>query len=819
MTLFDPLYSPFKGLRTYTASSGIPPGYWKEAKNIRVDTQAIALRLGQTLVLNASSLSATSCVGSHLVVYGTVAYYYVALNFSGTVRIYVNQYTIATSTWGGFVEVTAASGQYGNTRMSLATRGLFSFTTVSGQYTSEPITIVQNGVDTPRVIKGTTVANAAAISAPTDVTSYKPVFGFAANLDITAASTATNSTGARFAASTTGSVAHWLWTFTTPTVGDTAQLVKDSGNISLANSKQFIILANASSEDLINGCKWELVTASGGPFTIHDPSVGLNTLVSSETDIPGVRMYGFSVQEHAGSISQVRGVKLTVTNAGITTGGTIAIYGFHAGGKVPGFAQYGLAYRHSVSQCESAGIVYDFPSQAADLTTVWGATTPPTAVQDQKFSYPLSESFYYQVTVPVLRSNSTDRDAGVDNADLYRKDPGENQFLLVESLIQAAYAGSWAYSANFTNARYNYSDTVDSEFRDDRYTLPSDFNESIPISSSGLSSNNRTYFGTNKVSSNPFNSVKVSQYGFPCRFSAQPNPDQLFDTSFLAEFDTDEIVAGFKASSSSFIGNSQIYAYTSKGTYSIDGPIIRRISSVGSIAGHSIAESQGRMFWLDQDLSIRRSDGSISDISRLRIDDLLTGATATDKISAAFHRDRYYFAYSGGVLVWSELLQDWESLDVPGVQPIVFLPWRVNNESKLYFTSANGSLYQYEAGTTDASAQILISLQTPDFHGPSWERIEAGQTKIVCSDKNSETMTVLYTAQSPTGTQTGTINLDAGGSETTLWRQDKQSTGGDTGITGCSLNVKLSATLEGPFVIQAIVVDKLKGTRGVGHSA
>ena len=817
LPLFDAIKAPYRGLRTYPDSSAIPAGYWKDARNIRVDKGAIDLRGGETVDV-AGPTNADACYGSCIYEFGLYVYYYVAVHISTdgatVVRLYINQYTISAGTWGGWAEVTAASGAYGNTRMT-ATTDLFTFTPVDSR-SSEPTVVVQNGTDSPRLLLATQTATIAAIDAPVAHETHKPTFGFSATYYVSAASTATNSAGARFAASQSNG--SYLFTFTTPTAGDTALIALDAGTVDFSAGKQAIMIIDIGNcgEAAINSCKWEL-RSGASYYVIHDPENGVDSLVSTETDIPGIRMYGFAIDSLEGALTAVDALRLTVVHTNITAGATMRVGAIQAGGQVPGFAEYSISYGNTATMTESPGVVYRTPTQAVTLVEAFVAGTIPDVFNLADFHYPLSEVFYYKVTLPTIRPSTTLRDAGVNTIYIYRKDPGETVGIYTNEYSCGTYSAGWAYAGGYASAaKVDQTENAAGWTRDDSREMPDAFNEPVPKGSCGIYAGSRQYVGTNKQSGKPYNVVKVSDKGEAFRFRSIPDLGND-NSGYMAELEGQEVVKGFLSSSSSLLGNQNVYCFSTKSTYTIAGSRFLRISSIGCRAAQSIAEKRGRMFWLDNDISVRGSASSIENLSRGRIDDILNAATSTSKMSGEIWKDRYYLAYSGGVLVWSDLLGDWESRDTPGVQPVKLLAWQVNGQSYLKFTSSTGSLYVYESGTTDAGAQIAFLMQTPDMHGRNWNRATVEKPSVVCSDVNSEDMTVTFTASSPAGTQAGTLSLDSGGSETITWREAKRSTGGPMGLSGASLNVTFSATIPGPFTVKGLQIHNVEENAGIGR--
>ena len=807
----------------------MPPGYWVDARNIRVDSGAIKLRGGQTELVDNSSLSGT-CVGSAVVEYGSNTYLFTALSISGAVRIYYNVYT---GSWGSAVEVTAASGFFGNSRLAVPASGFVSFTKVYSK-TDGLCVIAQDGSSDPRVIKLSAIAagNArkiSAVPAPQEIGGFSPSFGITDFLGVHEGSATTITSGAgTFAVTQTGTPSQW--NFTTgagPMVdGDYAQILAGTNPFTLDDARQVFVIAEVSSDSIFDSTKWELIGATDD-VTLHDPENGIDNVVSVETNTPGLRVYAFPIGEFApservpgsGGAGTIAGLKITCTNTNTPLSATATIYSVCTGGRVPGFAEYSQTWYCSGSMTESPEVVMKNLTQGATHNEMFAGAA--TALPED-FKLPLSDALFYRVQQQFLAPDTALRDAGVDYVRFYRRDPGETRRTYVSQIETCEYTSSWVYVSPYTaTARQaTTADIVAPEDKETERVSPDAFNEPAPIGQAALWASSRHYVGTFKASSSePKSVVKVSELDQPFRFASIPR-DDIRDSAFLAQLNGEEVIRSFHAVSSSVIGSSSVYCFTNQALYSIDGTLIRRLSSIGSVAGASVSEHTNSLFWVDQNLSVRKSQGVIQDLSRLRIDDLLTAATGTDKLHGVIHRDRYYLVYSGGVLVWSDLLGDWESRDTPGVQPVNLLPWRVGNTAKLYCTSSNGSLFEYESGTTDDGSQINIVLQTPDMHGDAWNRITVGAPSVVCSDVNSEALAVTLASVAPIISQVGTMSLDAGGSETTTWREAKiTATGGKMGVSGAAVNVKFEATIPGPFTIKALGLHDADKRSGIGRDS
>lgn len=819
ITLFD-AQVPYRGLRTSVDATAVPNGYLTSAQNIRYDDRTLRLRSGQTLLANASSLSGT-CIGSTIVTNNSFTYYFIALNVSGSVRIYCDRWN--GSSWNGsWVEVTASSGKYGNTRMTAPSTGFVIFDTVYD--TEEGLCVIaQDGTSDPRIIKigqSSPIASGSAriiktIAAPESSSGLTPVFGFSSKFNPALSTDSISSSGTSLAWTAPGSPKYWTLTVAGSTAGDYSQIGQTS-MLGINGGGQLVFLVEMSSETFINSCKWEII-GSLGNYTIHDPANNLDNAVVVESNIPGYKLLAFSLGGASppywgggGSIvGTMNAIRVTVSSPSIVSGATLNVHGIFTGGRVPGTTQYAVTWRNSNSFTESPPVVLPVSVEGGGKAYLTGSAQ--SSIPDD-FRIPISTAIYYTPYVSVTAPPQSLVDLGVDHIRVYRREPGESTYTYSGQTQCAEYSGSaWVYSSPFTSSNLNgvYVDTVPSYDRDEDKIAPGDFNQAVPIGRAAHWAGSRYYVGSFKASSSERKSVVyVSDEKHPFRFRTIGSGDP--ESGFSAQLDGEEEVRAFISSSASVIGSATVYCFSDRATYAIDGPLIRRVSGIGCVAPTAIAENQGRIFFLDQNRQVRMMQSNITDLSRGRVDNILTGASSVDKAVFVFHRDRLYISYLDGstrkLLVWSEIIGDWESIDVCGVQPTFPLIWRSGFDAKLYFASPDGSLYEHESGTQDAGSDIAWQLTSPFLHTSKWDKFTLRGLSIVASDVNSKTATTTYTAMAnlsgDVSSATGTINLDSTTSQ--FHRRDKDANGNDPAVSGGACKVSISGTNASPFRIYGI---------------
>lgn len=794
----------FRGYRSRPHPIAVPAGFFSDSQNLRWESGALSLRGGQSAI--ASGPGSGTFLGGTFVSAGDNVVRLFAMNVSGTVRLYYQVYN--GSSWGSATEATASSGKYGNTRMSPPTSGYVTFTPVWSEYGQLDV-LAQNGIDAPRLwnFNNTYTAKVESITAPKELSAFSPRFSAKGNLNITAASTATNSTGARFAASTTGTPQYWLWTFTTPTVGDTAEMVCDAVTVDCSSSNQVWLIAESSEDSVFDNCKIE-INQGGTRYTVHDPQNGKDNLVKVPTQDSNIWVYGLPVGDHAAgnNINAVKGLRFTVQNAGITAGATLKVYSVCASGRVPGLAQYAVSWRNSGSRAESPSVVLPLNPEADGVTGIWGATLSPLPAE---FRLPFSELLDYQVSVPVMAPTSSMRDSGVDYIDVWRKDPGEDGFYYVYESQAATYSGSWAYTGSYTSTalRGDYSDNLPTWAKSSIKRAPDAYNEPVPIGQAASFAAGRLYVGSSTGSSHTSALLMVSHRDFPYRFRRIADPEDTGSSGFSAKLSSGERITAFAATSGDQRG--PVYCFTDKGVWAVNPPLVYKVSEPGCFSCTGASSFGGSVYYVSTDATLRRiSSAGNEDLSRYKVDDL--DSADLSKTTVCGHQDRVFVSFNDGtdkVLVYNLALGEFEGYDLPGEGAKQILPYQFGGVNWIVSTASDGDFFRYGYGTLDGATQIPFILAPGEISGPGFERTKVGGSNLFCTDKDGEVLSVSYQASKPASTVTGLVSLDSSGSESKVWRRDKTSSGTDAAVGGASVYVSLSGTIAGPFTIFGWTVD------------
>lgn len=850
-----------------------PEPFWRQLENLRQDDGTVYLRPG-TVALQGNAPSAGTFRGGWIGVcpgYGgsfsqtNVAL--VAMEESGEIRIYKSHLNV---TWQAWTEVTAASGKFGDTRLTAGTHvhfrqvedayGLTSVIASGGRASALRIDL-----STPTATSNI-VARCEAITAP-PVSQYEPIAGFGAELTLIdpggGAATTASDTGTSFTAAA-GSATSAFWSFTlaaTATAGDSAVIYNDTTlDISVANAKQLLMVCQyvGNEEPWWTRMRVEAVYGATPSYvTVYDPGTDRNEIVRVPVGIDQERsgrteLVAFPIEDLAGTIgSELRGIRLTVLSTFTPTGGTssaLRIFQLGVGGKVPGNSQYGVAFEnggspyggYTGSRCESPGVVLP-PMRGKQHSVRTG-----DSVDVQSYNLPLDERIFYSVQVPIVAPNSTDGGRGVNYYNIFRKDPGSNYYYLASSTEVVAYsAPNWETvsgifgSASAWGGKDTVADTVDHFSLDPSKVLPDAFNEPIPIGGQMAYANRRLYICTQGVptSGNSTNAVMVSDEDAPYRFRRITTFDgDPLDSVQGFEARLDDRVTAVRAASASGIGTTTVYVWTVSSLWAVDGYQVRRIASRGTFSPWSVAESDGMLVWLDQSRNIVTMDPTIRSISRYRIDEDMDAIPAARiaYVSSAFHRDRMFFAHSATgqtdnlvsevfALAW----QEWEAQDTfaSAKGPCQYLTWHTTgDETFLVYFASNGTLWKAEDPTvlTDDGNQIAFILETPYFTSPNFRaKVGLGQVSVICTDKASESLTTqrfpLTPAVAATVEDTGTINIDV--STALAWKVDKNATtGGPVKVNGAAVYLRVTGTLSGPFAIRAMSV-AVDGFEGWGASA
>lgn len=814
----------YRGLRTSIDPSVVPEGFLTTAQNIRIDSGIPEIRAGSTLVSD-TAFSSENCVGAGFFQSGSNVYYLFAiddgLNAANSVEVYWNIYN--GSTWGTFATTNKAlnNTKYGDNRMYAPSDGYVTFTGVPGR-TGTRYVVIQNGRDEPRIVDLSQLASGSppatgamvfnSISALTQGGSISPEFGIEDFLDVTASTPTHTETDANFAWADTGSPKYWtLTTSGAIAAGETALIHAASATVDLRNSDQIWLIYSGWAGDrvLTSKLKWEIRDNNGSPgfHTIHDPANGLDGAFTVNLK-DGYKILSFPVahlNENASSVEmdEITGFRVTASqplDAGDLSGGGLLLYAVVASGRVAGGSQYQISQYHSGADYESPSVVLPNPVEGAGLRSLFG-TTDVNLFSDTKL--PIDPLLHYSVKVPTFAPTSTDRDRGVDYVRIYRKEPEEGEFYYVDQVQTAGYSSGWSYQSPYSAAGElkTYTDQVPYWAKNSTIIAPGAFVEEPPIGQACEFFAGRLAVGLTTASPK----IKLSDRDYPFRFrSLAIGADE---PGFESVLDSDSNVTAIVGGSASVIGGGFIYVFTKRNLYQVSDVYVNKIASLGTQSSESVAIDNNRLYFVDQDLQVRVLAGGIEHLSRYSVDNkILEGTNLVRWDGKLYARNS-----TTSTLIYSDGISDWVSEDTNSLNPLKFMRWDYLGESKLFFVSTKGKLYQYESGATDAGTEITMTLETPEYHTPGYEQIRAVGTQVVCDTQTGETLTTTLTSKFPAVTSTGTIDLDEAGD--TVWRKDNAS-GLDTGVRGCSIKAKITGTLEYPFKLYSWKIKTDVGGRG-----
>lgn len=798
------LFPGFRGLRTALDPTIIGNGYFTKSQNLRFDSGVASVRAGSTLAVN-NSFSTETCVGAGLFKFGGNVYYLFAMDDgagnANSVEVYWALFN--GSTWGSFATTDKIlnNTKYGDNRMYTPADGYVTFTGVPDRDGVRYV-VIQNGIDTPRVIdlnvitSGNPPATGAMVFHEIDTLdqagSQAPQFGANGFLDVTASTPTHTESDANFAWADTGTPKYWtLTTSGTIAAGETALVYTASDVVDLTDSDQIWLVYNgwASDKVLTSKLKWELRDGSGNYHVIHDPANGVDSAFTVNLK-DNIKILSFSVSAlnqnaSAGDMDDIRGFRVTAAQPLASTdlsGGGLLLYAVVASGRVPGGAQYQISPYHSTARYEGPSVVLPNPQEGSGLRQIFG-TTSHNLPED--FTLPIVPELFYQVEVPVYAPTTTDRDRGLDSVRIYRQDPNESDFYLIDTVTTASYSGSWAYASPFTAAGelQTHTDVIPTWLKDYTTYAPGAFVEAPPI---GLAS---AYFaGRLAVGMSTEPKIKVSDRDFPFRFrsvaigSGEPGYESVIDNGFPTA-----IYAG----SASVIGGGFAYVFTKRGLYQIADTYVQKVASIGTLNQYTVDADDNVFYFVDSDLQVRRMSGGIAHLSRYRVSDKVTANSTLQRWGGKL----YVRNSATSTLVYSDGLEDWESEDTNSLSPSFYLRWNFYDDSKLFFVSNRGVLYQYESGATDAGTQIMFSLKTKEYVSGNYNEFRSTGNYVLCDAQSSETLTTTITSKSPVVSSSGTVNVDGSG---LVWKKDSNS-GKDTGVRGIAISHEIGGTVQYPF--------------------
>jgi hypothetical protein len=755
---------------------------------------------------------------------------------------------------------TGLDGAYaGNTRFP--TDGDVVFSPSHNPVSGDDFVIVQNGTDYPRVIQGTSEAGALVtihqpVVPPNAPNSLQAVLTWPV---VTQMSTTTNVSGTAYhylQLSQSGSDETPIVTFVATATGSSFPTINwaltGGTGQNLANSRYLIFLCQSGTTpatstpymwNQIQVCAQDGTTPAGGPDNVHMYPVWTPaTSQYAPVYIPDIdpndptkfavafSLAGLDLTQPA--FTNFQQVTLFYGAYGISTavptvGTTCKILAICGDGVVPGSSQYGISYGASGSGAESYGQLI------TNLTTQ--TVKAPQGSPYASIKIPNSPLLYYDANVSFQNVSAGQIQNGVDQVGIYRMDPGEFVYDLVAYYRTASFTpgtpGSWN-TAN-ANAILTYSDTTPTNGKNPTVVWPDAYQQCIPIGNSMVSSNSRLYVGGVASGTSSPNSVWISRFQNPFRFSTQiafltaSQPD--LSSAATVQF-AGEQVTGLVPVTGTLVGVDTVLAFTNTNGYLLEGSDSVSLSRPArTMQGHgcpypaTITNHLGTTFFVDNEQQVRSyRNGQTTRISRMKIDDKLTTYSLAES-SMAVMLDGIYLAVkppSGSqytnLLRYDEALQEWMEDALASGDAKRLMTMKCVTPSVIYAFSDAGNVYQleYPGQILDDATPIVATMKSGAIHNGMWQRVYSQRVGLVGdsgSGLSALTVTRTWMDKWNNAGNDGTISL-AADTRSNAWIWESVNLPGTSspilpGGQGLAVQVQVQGNLPGGYNIYSLVMD------------
>ena len=846
MTLFSPAV-PYRGMKSKPHATTLGEGEWQLVNGFRYDDGTFRVRDGITALTASASGSGATYLGSAALTLNGVNYMFAAYAISGSVQIF------RCSSSGTWTEMTGTNaggaGDSDNLTYDITNR----FTTTTARVTFSVVRdtdespvynlgslngaleylVIQNGVEAPRIWTNVNLVSPTRvgvvvphvpISLPQNRTQAAKVkLKWPAYLTCSGATMPTytvSDADVTISATGTSPNNHTQATFTYAT--DNGDWVKMDWQtaltpIDLSSSKQLAFIYDTTNPLIWQYLKVEISEDDATYTTVYDPTNVAYSYQLVEMDDVG-KMYAIAFpidQITSTSRDAVDWIRLTwVGNARVTTDSTITlnIYAIAGTGQVTGQCQYAISYFNSSSRAESPSLIIKTYEQQK-VSEIGGRD-----INDARI--PNSDLFFYNYSINALNPATTDIRAGVDTLKIYRRDPGESQFTLLNHWFQLATwttgAGNgWAFSSGSQYSTVTFTDTYTIDQKIATIVKPDALHKVIPVSGAQIGASGRLFCGNVLEYAGQiqrYGEVWFSEKNFPFRFRAalryfedgMPDPRSANSVSFAGETIKGFTKTGGGSGETIWVFTTNwLYLLSGQDSYSLGSP--QPAGQHGTPAERSIVSYQNSVWYIDNEKQLRVfTPGGTQTPSRGAIEDKFYDSADISTASAVYYRERLYVAYkpNGGsansqVVCFNDKLGFWE-FDDALPSPVTAEALHVFNDSntlKLYAFASNGKVYRYEdsSATQDLGANISTSMTGPYIHDDMWNQFAMNEFELVMDDVASGTVTTNRTAMNDGSTAAGVFDVDV--STNQVWRLDVTSSGGRPSVNGVAIQPSLTGSL------------------------
>lgn len=848
IVLFDCHDFGILGLNTRNSGIALPAGIWKGINNWRWCGEGpLRVRDGLGVTLGTIGSTGTPCGLETLNIAGTPTHF--AANREGSETLIYKSTDAVTWT-----EITAASGQYGNTRFTTAGNVFFEVAR-HPDAPSTDLVVIQNGTDTPRVYDGSNVVKHEAITADEKGAKMKLTLTLAGYATIyNSAGTTCTATGvtnqADFYMADVGGSSTNNYISMRATGGGGGVAINDIARCVTsawgggANPKQFIIVMDSAYTQWFDNCK---VSIDDGTHTVvlWDPTDTTGayaapyprpmSMTGTNNNQGTLNAWVFPINaSDAYDLTQFTGLSFTWVQGTLAAGtyfNLIYAWGL-SGGVFPGDTEFALARHNTGSKAYSPACIYS-QKQGARIRDIGGP-------QDRTDRLPISADIYYQVKANYTYASAADVAKGVDQVSFFFKRTQDVRFIKNSNSTLSSWAPStWTASGvagTVATASLDSSSTITPGYH--QWMVPDEQHITIPIGRQMLRTNGRLFvMAKGDTNGGPGLYFSALDNDFSFRVNQDPNQGEYSPSSNSI---AGEVAQGLTGSATDIFGVSRIFVFTDSYVYGTGGVLASQLSNMyplaphGTINPYTIWEYLGQVFWLDQEMNVQRfKDGQVANLSQFQVDDNLGGfgdATGVPTayrtlVMAGLYKGRYYLPFTpmGGTvnnktLVWNVLLEKWESVDIYAAHDVAFTSrWVTATGTSNILTVGSDRTVRYlevDGHHVDGDSTPIVGTLTSwgirytNPKAPAFSEMTIGQLSIL-ADAKVATWTTTRTFPRA-GTIGGTITTSAG--STVLWLIDAiTAPSGDAfGIYG---TVTLSASTSAGGVLYRVSaeVDKTSG--------
>lgn len=827
------------------------PGEFQIGQNIRNDNGIPTVRDGIDRIVN---LQDTSMAGTPNISSSNLVGYWEGYQGNAYRRIGAIVIGAATHVYDLLTgaEITAASGQWGNTRFTNGTN--IQFAVVADQLNNTTKLVACNGVDAPRVIYNTGTTNWVCAThvdaAMPDGNRELPVrLGASAYLQVRTASRTTytdsgvNMVGsddsARYhpANATTGNACKF--TFTTSLASGDYSRVRDTGGAqSLGNSRQVWIGIESEQFDWIDSFQVSLLDNGADESILWDPAnpEDYPRPIPLAIDATNKIVWMFSMSGRDDDTYDQ--VSFTYKRAySPTVAGSFWCFMVAFGGTEPGGTLYATSQYNPYSHAESPGVVYReyIPCSIYDCGG-------PAMNGLRMLNVP--EALFY-VDVQTVRPASASINTGYSTTRFYSMMAGQDQFYLVKAYEHSTYSGGWSTVGGWSATQPSQvaiNNAVTPTWTQQLLTvMPDAFHKCIPTASVAPAfGSSRLLVGAASTSDSAtrYDTLWVSTFGYPYRFRKSPrlaSGQPVEESAFTVTMPGESIKRSITTSAGGLTGTS-CYVCTDSSIYGTSGnrmsqlAQIRRVSPYGLTHEFAVAEHDGAIAWASTTGHILYNGGGQTiELSSNAMEDQIAPITisATEYvavISMAFRNGKLYVArrttsayqtQADRILVYDFRDRMWVSDDVlPTETPCFMLSKGEGGVGELVLNIVGRyaryiKVYEYDTyglvgDEQDAGVQdIAWAIKTRDFViDPDAGRFSVGR---VAAFATADASTIAVERSFRPDGVTGASTIDIASSASQAYGIDSPtgitSTPSDTHLYGCANAVKLSGSHPARFQI------------------